>query len=119
MNYVYIGCAALLAVAVTLTGYRLLRGPNTLDRVVAMDALVGIAMGGLGAWAAYSGDSSVLPGVVALSLVGFIGSTSVARFRVPDDALAERSSPTGSSATGWSAAGSPATGSSAENGGRR
>lgn len=87
MNYVYTVTAALLAAAILAITYRLLRGPSTLDRVVAMDALVGTAMGGLAVWAAYSGNSTVLPGVVALSLVGFIGSTSVARFRVPDDAL--------------------------------
>lgn len=86
MTIVYGVTGTILVVAALLTSYRLLVGPNTLDRVVAVDALVAIAMGGLAVWAAFSQNSSVLPGVVALSLIGFVGSTSVARFRVPDDA---------------------------------
>lgn len=86
MIAVYTVAGAVLIFASVVTTYRLLKGPNTLDRVVAVDALVAIAMGGLAVWAAYSGNSTVLPAVVALSLIGFVGSTSVARFRVPDDA---------------------------------
>ncbi|MET9325435.1 monovalent cation/H+ antiporter complex subunit F [Tsukamurella sp. NPDC003166] len=86
MTVVYTVTGVILVVAAFLTAYRLLVGPNTLDRVVAVDALVAIAMGGLAVWAAFSRNSSVIPGIVALSLIGFVGSTSVARFRVPDDA---------------------------------
>ncbi|CPZ23442.1 Putative cation antiporter subunit [Mycobacteroides abscessus] len=41
----------------------------------------------LAAWAAYSLDSTVLYGMVALSLISFLGSVSVTRFRVPDTAI--------------------------------
>jgi len=47
--------------------------------------LVALCMCGLAAWAAYSGDSTVIPAIVALSLLSFIGSISIARFRVRDD----------------------------------
>ncbi|GAB3129960.1 monovalent cation/H+ antiporter complex subunit F [Tsukamurella serpentis] len=86
MTVVFTVTGVILVLSAFLTTYRLLVGPSTLDRVVAVDALVAIAMGGLAVWAAFSLNSSVIPGVVALSLVGFVGSTSVARFRVPDDA---------------------------------
>ncbi len=86
MTAVFVITGVILVVAAFLTSYRLLRGPNTLDRVVAVDALVAIAIGGLAVWASYSRNSSVIPAIVALSLIGFVGSLSVVRFRVPDDA---------------------------------
>lgn len=82
--------AVLLTAAATVTLYRLLAGPNTLDRLVAVDTLVAVTMCGLAAWAAYSLDSTVLYGVVALSLISFLGSVSVTRFRVPDTAIDPR-----------------------------
>lgn len=74
----------ILAVAAILTTYRLLDGPGSLDRLVALDTLIAVAMCGLAVWAAYSGDTTIVPSIVALSLVSFIGSVAVARFRVSD-----------------------------------
>lgn len=84
MNTVWIIAAVMLAAAAGLTMFRMLAGPNTLDRLVALDTLVAVAMCSLGTWAAYSLDSTVVYGIVALSLISFVGSVSVARFRVPD-----------------------------------
>ncbi|MFF3574660.1 monovalent cation/H+ antiporter complex subunit F [Nocardia jiangxiensis] len=85
MTIVAIVAAVLLASAALLTGYRVLAGPSTLDRVVGVDSLVAITASGLAVWAAYSNDATVLPGIVALALVGFLGSAAVSRFRVRDD----------------------------------
>lgn len=73
-----------LAIASLLTTFRLLDGPGSLDRLVALDTLIAVAMCGLAVWAAYSGDTTIVPSIVALSLVSFIGSIAVARFRVRD-----------------------------------
>lgn len=75
----------LFALAATLTSYRVLAGPSTLDRVVGIDSLLGMAMGVLAVWAAATQDTSVVPGISALSLVSFLGSAAVTRFRVPDE----------------------------------
>lgn len=85
MIVVTVVAAVLLCAAALITAYRVLAGPNTLDRVVGIDSLVSMAIGGLAVWAAYSRDTSVVPGMVALSLVGFLGSAAVTRFRVRDD----------------------------------
>ncbi|MBB4856656.1 multicomponent Na+:H+ antiporter subunit F [Mycobacteroides chelonae] len=87
MSLVWQIAAVLLIAAATVTMYRLLAGPNTLDRLVAVDTLVAVTMCALAAWAAYSLDSTVLYGIVALSLISFLGSVSVTRFRVPDTAI--------------------------------
>ncbi|MFE7797116.1 monovalent cation/H+ antiporter complex subunit F [Nocardia sp. NPDC057440] len=85
MTVVTIVAAVLLTAAAVITSYRVLAGPNTLDRVVGIDSLMAIAASGLAVWAAYSDDTTVLPAIVALALVGFLGSAAVARFRVRDD----------------------------------
>ncbi|MGW4768062.1 monovalent cation/H+ antiporter complex subunit F [Nocardia sp. NPDC004278] len=75
----------MLTVAAVLVSYRILAGPDTLDRVVGIDALMAIAASGLAVWAAYTDDATVVPAIVALALVGFLGSAAVSRFRVRDD----------------------------------
>nr|WP_206031210.1 monovalent cation/H+ antiporter complex subunit F [Rhodococcus sp. B10] len=75
----------LLVAAAVVTAYRLLDGPSTLDRLVAMDTILAVSMCGLAVWSVYSKDTTIVPSIVALSLVSFIGSVSVARFRVRDE----------------------------------
>ncbi|MFD3595488.1 monovalent cation/H+ antiporter complex subunit F [Nocardia sp. NPDC058640] len=85
MTAVAVIAAILLTAAAVITSYRVLAGPSTLDRVVGIDSLMAISASALAVWAAYSGDTSVIPAIVALSLVGFLGSAAVTRFRVRDD----------------------------------
>lgn len=87
MNVVYLVCAIMLVTASLVTTYRLVAGPNSLDRLVAVDMLVALSLCGLAVWAAYSRDTTVVSAVVALALLGFIGSIAVTRYRVPDDQL--------------------------------
>jgi len=84
MIVVWIVAAVMLTASAVLTMFRMLAGPSTLDRLVAVDTLVAVAMCGIGTWAAYSLDSTVTYGLTALALISFIGTVSVARFRVPD-----------------------------------
>lgn len=84
MSTVFAIAGVLLGVAAVITMFRLLAGPSTLDRLVALDTLTAMTMCGIGTWAASTLDTTVTYGLAALALVGFIGSVSVARFRVPD-----------------------------------
>jgi multicomponent Na+:H+ antiporter subunit F len=84
MTVVWIVAAVLLTSAAVVTMYRLLTGPSTLDRLVALDTLVAATMCAIGTWAAFSLDTTVTYGLTALALISFVGSVSVARFRVPD-----------------------------------
>jgi multicomponent Na+:H+ antiporter subunit F len=85
MNTVWIIAAVMLATAAAITMFRLLAGPSTLDRLVAMDTLVAVTMCGIGTWAAFSLDTTVTYSLAALALISFVGSVSIARFRVPDN----------------------------------
>jgi multicomponent Na+:H+ antiporter subunit F len=82
MNAVFVTVLAMLGVAAALTLYRLLRGPTTLDRVVALDVFVVLTVVGAGVYVAYYRDGSNIPLLAAVSLVGFVGSVSAARLAV-------------------------------------
>ncbi|WP_179466350.1 monovalent cation/H+ antiporter complex subunit F [Mycolicibacterium vinylchloridicum] len=84
MTVVWILSGIMLVAAAAVTMLRLLTGPSTLDRLVAVDTLVAVTMCGVAAWAAFSLDTTVTYSLAALALISFVGSVSVARFRVPD-----------------------------------
>ena len=84
MSMVWAIAAAMLAAAAVATMFRMLLGPTTLDRLVALDTLVAVTMCAIGTWAAFSLDTTVTYSLTALALISFVGSVSVARFRVPD-----------------------------------
>lgn len=84
MSTVWIAAAVMLVAAAGTTMFRLLSGPSTLDRLVALDTLVAVTMCGVGTWAAYSLDTTVTYSLAALALISFVGSVSIARFRVRD-----------------------------------
>ena len=80
MTVVAVLVTVLLTAGAALALVRLVRGPSVLDRIVATDVLLAIVMVGIAAEAAYSRDATALPILVVLSVLGFIGSVSVARF---------------------------------------
>ncbi|KWX68328.1 monovalent cation/H+ antiporter complex subunit F [Mycobacterium sp. NAZ190054] len=84
MMYVWIAAGTMLSLAALTTMCRMLLGPTTLDRLVALDTLVAVTMCAIGTWAAFSLDTTVTYSLTALALITFVGSVSVARFRVPD-----------------------------------
>ncbi len=80
MIYVYLLAAALLLVAGLLAVVRAERGPSMLDRTVALDVFATVLVAGIALEAAWSRRVDTLPILVALSMVGFVSSVTVARF---------------------------------------
>ncbi|NGO72700.1 hypothetical protein G5C65_31000 [Streptomyces sp. SB3404] len=72
--------AGLLLAAGALVTVRLARGPSSLDRAVALDTLVSVAMAGIGVQTAVRRDPFSLPVLLVLAFLGFTGSVGVARF---------------------------------------
>jgi multicomponent Na+:H+ antiporter subunit F len=70
---------ALLGLSLLLGTVRFVLGPSALDRLVSLDAIVAVVMCALMAHVAMTHDSASVPAVVAISLVGFLGSSTVAR----------------------------------------
>ena len=84
MTWVWVAAGVMLTLAAVLTMTRILIGPSTLDRLIVVDTTVAVTMCGIATWAAYSLDTTVTYSLAALALISFVGSVSIARFRVPD-----------------------------------
>ncbi|MCF6468756.1 cation:proton antiporter [Nonomuraea sp. MG754425] len=80
MTTVYLVTVALLWCGAASALYRVGRGPSMLDRAVALDVFTSLSMCGVGAFAVARDDYSDLPILLVLSLLGFVGSVSLARF---------------------------------------
>lgn len=80
MTVIWTLVAVLLSGATLLSLTRLLLGPSILDRAIAVDVLLACAIAGIGAYAAAHRDPTVLPILLVLALLGFVGSVSIARF---------------------------------------
>ncbi|HSK97966.1 MAG TPA: monovalent cation/H+ antiporter complex subunit F [Euzebyales bacterium] len=74
-------CLGMLAVAAGLTLLRIVRKGMTLaDRMVALDLLLLIVVAGVAVGAVGSDSALFLDVVVVVSLLGFVGTVTVARF---------------------------------------
>lgn len=82
-----IAAAVLVAVAALLALVRVERGPSMLDRAVALDTLTVTLVCAIAIEAIWSRRTETIPILVALSMVGFVGSVTMARFaaKEPED----------------------------------
>ena len=82
------GAAVLILVGAVLAIVRAERGPSMLDRTVARDIVVTGLVAAVALYASLERRADVVPILVVLSLVGFIGSVTIARFAAvePEDA---------------------------------
>lgn len=72
-------------IAVMITLGDMIAGPNSLDRLVALESTTAMLQGMLAAFMAWSLDTSVVYPMLIIALLGFLSSLAVAKFRVPDD----------------------------------
>lgn len=77
-------CSAILGITGLLCLVRIVRGPTMLDRTVATDVFVALCVAGVGVQAAVNQSTTTVPVLLALALVGFLGSVSIARFAAKD-----------------------------------
>lgn len=80
MSAVVVVCFAGLSLAAALVVARLLLGPSVPDRIVALDTLLQVVVAGLAVGAAATGRSAFLAVLLAVALLGFVGTVLVARF---------------------------------------
>lgn len=80
VDVVVVVCGVLLTAGALLAIARAERGPSMLDRTVALDVVVTTMVAAVALYAAYFRRADVVPLLVVLSLVGFVGSVTVARF---------------------------------------
>jgi len=79
-------CGVLVLVGGFLAVVRAERGPSMLDRTVALDIVLTSFIAAVVLFAVIDRRADVVPVLVALSLVGFVGSVTVARFAAVEPA---------------------------------
>ncbi len=80
MSLVYLAALVGLSVAAALVVIRLMIGPTTADRVVAVDTLLLVMVAGLTVQLAYTRETRFIWLVLGVSLLGFVATTAAARF---------------------------------------
>lgn len=79
MTLTAILAGTLFGIGALLAAVRLVKGPTQIDRAVALDVLLAILVGVIVLTAAVSGSSITLVIAVVVSLLGFLGSASLAK----------------------------------------
>lgn len=79
MTLVIGAAVVMLLAAACLVLWRMVNGPTALDRIVAADVIVAIVIAGVGIYSVMADNSTGLPILLVLSLVGFSGAVAVAR----------------------------------------
>ncbi|MDU0479004.1 monovalent cation/H+ antiporter complex subunit F [Staphylococcus chromogenes] len=72
------------SVAFLINGYRLLAGPNSLDRLLSLDATVAMMQCALATYICWTLDTTVSNAMLVVAMLGFIGSVAVTRYRKKD-----------------------------------
>ncbi|MES9541067.1 monovalent cation/H+ antiporter complex subunit F [Spirillospora sp. NPDC049024] len=79
MTVVYTLTMALLGAAILMTAARLVRGPTSFDRIMAVDVLAVLLVSGIAVHSAVWGEPAQATILVAFVLLGFVGSVTAAR----------------------------------------
>ncbi|AHK00779.1 cation:proton antiporter [Agrobacterium tumefaciens] len=80
VSFATVLATVVLSAAFLLTVYRVVVGPTLPDRIVALDMLVGIAIGFIAVIAIRTGVDLYVDIAIALGLVGFLATVAFARF---------------------------------------
>jgi len=71
---------AMLALSLLLVGYRTLRGPTGVDRVLGIDMLAYVAIGIIACVVLVTGHVVLVDVAAVLGLIAFIGTVAFARY---------------------------------------
>src|SRR5699024_6422776 len=75
------------AASVIIALYRIGRGPSTLDRMIGTDVVLASIMCGLGGDMATSDRTDLLPVLIVLAMLGFVGPASGSRYVAKSDPM--------------------------------
>ncbi len=86
MSVVYVICFVILLAAGLMALSRVERGPSMFDRILGVDVATAVLIGTVALIAAATKRGDLVPVLIVLALVGFIGSVSIARFAAAESA---------------------------------
>lgn len=77
--------AAMFVVSFLLTTWRIVKGPNSMDRMVGMDGFIAMFQCAMAIYICWTLDTTVSNAMLVVALLGFISTVSVTRFRKRDN----------------------------------
>ena len=77
--------AAMMTVSFLVIVWRIITGPNSLDRLVGMDGFVAAFQCARATYICWSLDTTVVNAMLVIALLGFISTVAVTRFRRRDN----------------------------------
>ena len=77
--------AAMVVISFLLTTWRIVKGPNSMDRLVGMDGFVAMFQCAVAVYICWTLDTTVSNAMLVVALLGFISTVSVTRFRKRDN----------------------------------
>ncbi len=80
MNIAILVAGAILGISSVLVVLRMTLGPTMLDRAISFDVLAAVLLAGIALDVAADRDADAVPILLVLTLLGFVGSVSIARF---------------------------------------
>ncbi len=87
LNYMLGVAGAMLIIAMGCNMWRLLRGPDVTDRVLALDTLYINTVALLVLTGAVSGKQLFYEAAILIALLGFVGTVSLAKFLLRGDII--------------------------------
>jgi multicomponent Na+:H+ antiporter subunit F len=76
--------ASFFALSFIIILWGILKGPNSMDRMLSFDGFVAMLQCALATYIVWTLDTTVANAMLVIALLGFIASVSVARFRKRD-----------------------------------
>ncbi|WP_300908090.1 monovalent cation/H+ antiporter complex subunit F [Corynebacterium stationis] len=77
--------AVMFVISFLLTTWRIVKGPNSMDRLVGMDGFVAMFQCAVAVYICWTLDTTVTNAMLVVALLGFISTVSVTRFRKRDN----------------------------------
>lgn len=84
-NIVLGGAAVLFMAAFLMTTWRIIVGPNSMDRLIGMDGFVAMFQCAMAVYICWTLNTTVVNSMLVVALLGFISTVSVTRFRKRDN----------------------------------
>ncbi len=75
-DFIYIIIIPILSLSVILILYRFVKGPDIVDRVIALDLIITTGIGFIGAYSIYTNRPSFLDVAMILALIAFLGTVA-------------------------------------------
>ncbi|MCA3131203.1 MAG: K+/H+ antiporter subunit F [Betaproteobacteria bacterium] len=87
MAWTLLAAAAMLGLAMLLNVYRLLRGPDTADRILALDTLYVNATGLIVLLGLHTGSTLYFEAALLIAALGFISTVALSKYLLRGDII--------------------------------